>query len=89
MSEHIIYIGHLKDKQIEKKGKEVSAKDLDLTGKIRSIACANSDAIGYVYRNEDKTMISFNSSDDITAGSRCEHLRGQEMELDWSKIYID
>jgi hypothetical protein len=89
LSDHIIYIGHLKDKQIEKKGKEVSAKDLDLTGKIRSIACANSDAIGYVYRNEDKTMISFNSSDDITAGSRCEHLRGQEIELDWSKIYID
>ena len=89
LSDHIIYIGHLKDKQIEKKGKEVSAKDLDLTGKIRSIACANSDAIGYVYRQDGTTMISFNSSDEVTAGSRCEHLRGQEMELDWSKIYID
>jgi hypothetical protein len=89
LSDHIIYIGHLKDKQIEKKGKEVSAKDLDLTGKIRNIACANSDAIGYVYRQEGKTMISFNSNDDINAGSRCEHLKGQEMELDWSKIYID
>ena len=89
LSDHIIYIGHLKDKQIEKKGKEVSAKDLDLTGKIRSIACANSDAIGYVYRQDGDTMISFNSSDEVTAGSRCEHLRGQEMLLDWSKIYID
>jgi hypothetical protein len=34
-------------------------------------------------------MISFNSQGDITAGSRCDHLKGQEMELDWSKIFID
>lgn len=89
LSDHIIYIGHLKDKMLEKKGKEVSAKDLDLTGKIRNIACSNSDAIGYVYRDGNKTMISFDSSEEITAGSRCEHLKGQVMELDWSKIYID
>jgi len=34
-------------------------------------------------------MISFDSSEEITAGSRCEHLKGQVMELDWTKIYID
>jgi hypothetical protein len=67
----------------------LSAKDLDLTGKIRNIACSNSDAIGYVYRDGNKTMISFDSSEEITAGSRCEHLKGQVMELDWGKIYID
>ena len=67
----------------------VSSKDLDLTGKIKQITCANADAIGYIYRENDKTMISFNSMDDITAGSRCDHLRGQEMELEWSKIFID
>ncbi len=34
LAPHIILVGHLKDKMIEKKGKEVSSKDLDLTGKI-------------------------------------------------------
>ena len=89
LADHVILVGHLKDKMLDKKGKEVSSKDLDLTGKIKQITCANADAIGYIYRDDDKTMISFNSQGDITAGSRCDHLKGQEMELDWSKIFID
>ena len=89
LADHVILVGHLKDKMLDKKGKEVSSKDLDLTGKIKQITCANADAIGYIYREGDNTMISFNSMDDITAGSRCDHLKGQEMELDWNKIFID
>lgn len=89
LADHIILVGHLKDKMLEKKGKEVASKDLDLTGKIKSITCANADAIGYIYREDDKTMISFNSLDDVTAGSRCEHLKGQTMPLEWSNIFID
>lgn len=89
LADHIIYIGHLKDKMLDKKGKEVASKDLDLTGKIRNIACANADAIGLIYREGDKTMISFDSSEDINAGSRCDHLKGQKMELDWNNIFID
>ena len=89
LADHVILVGHLKDKMLDKKGKEVSSKDLDLTGKIKQITCANADAIGYINRNDDKTMISFNSMDDITAGSRCDHLKGQEMELDWTRIFID
>ncbi len=71
------------------KGKEVAVKDLDLTGKIKQITCANADAVGYLYREDEKTMISFDSLDDITAGSRCEHLKGKTMPLDWSNIFID
>ena len=89
LADHIILVGHLKDKVTEKKGKEVTSKDLDLTGKIRSITCANADAIGYVYRENDKTMISFDSGTDVNAGSRCDHLKGQVMELDWKNIFID
>ena len=89
LADHIILVGHLKDKLLEKKGKEVSSKDLDLTGKIKQITCTNADAIGYIYRENGKTMISFNSGDEIAAGSRCEHLKGKEMELDWNKIFID
>ena len=89
LADHIILVGHLKDKMIDKKGKEVSSKDLDLTGKIKQITCANADAIGYIYRENDNTMISFNSMEDITAGSRCDHLRGKNMPLEWDKIFID
>ena len=88
-SDHVIFVGHLKDKYLTKNGKEVKANDLSLTGKLREIACANSDAIGYVYRGEGTTKISFDSTNDDTAGSRCEHLRGMDGELDWSKIFID
>lgn len=89
LADHVILVGHLKDKVIEKKGKEVTSKDLDLTGKIRSITCANADAIGYVFREGDKTMISFDAGQDVNAGSRCDHLKGQVMELDWTNIFID
>lgn len=89
LADHVILVGHLKDKMLEKKGKEVAVKDLDLTGKIKQITCANADAVGYVYREDDQTMISFNSLEDVTAGSRCEHLKGQTMPLQWSSIFID
>ncbi len=89
LADHIILVGHLKDKMLEKKGKEVAVKDLDLTGKIKQITCANADAVGYIYREEEETMISFNSMEDVTAGSRCGHLKGKTMPLKWSDIFID
>ena len=89
LADHIILVGHLKDKMLEKKGKEVAVKDLDLTGKIKQITCANADAVGYIYREGEETMVSFNSLEDVTAGSRCAHLKGQTMPMNWSSIYID
>jgi len=89
LADHIILVGHLKDKMLEKKGKEVAVKDLDLTGKIKQITCANADAVGYIYREGEETMVSFNSMDDIVAGSRCEHLKGKTMPMNWSDIFID
>ena len=90
LAEHVIYVGHLKNKLIEKKGKEVNAKDLDLTGKIASITSANADAIGYLYRDSENNLkINFQAQDVLIAGSRCEHLKGQDIKFDWSKIYID
>ena len=89
LADHIILVGHLKDKMLEKKGKEVAVKDLDLTGKIKQITCANADAVGYIYREGEETMISFNSMEDVTAGSRCAHLEGATMPLAWDSIFID
>lgn len=96
---NIIYIGHLSDKLIDKKGEEVSSKELDLTGKISKIMCANVDAIAYCYRKDNQTLLNFKSSEEVVCGSRCEHLRGQEIVIaesdeknqiktHWDKIYL-
>jgi len=90
----LIMIAHLRDKVIDKKGAEVSAKDIDLMGKLRNIVSANVDAIGYMYRHTvspgvTELRINFKSSDEVLCGSRCEHLKGQDIPADWSKIFID
>jgi len=91
---HVILVGHLREKFIGGKDAKVdsmvSSKDLELTGKIKQIACSRSDAIGYVYRNfEDgfKLWISFESTEQINCGARCGHLKGKRMPLNWKEIY--
>lgn len=97
LADHIILIGHLKEKMIEYQGKEVSQKALDLTGKIASITCANADAIGYLYRDEDGTHLNFAANNSTLCGARPEHLRGKdiivsevvngELVYHWDRIY--
>lgn len=99
LADNIILLGHLKDKFITTAdAKEVSATEVDLTGKIKSLVCSKADAIGFLYRKDGKTIITFKTSDTITCGARPEHLRNQEIVVaeqqedgkivvDWSKIY--
>ena len=89
LAENIIIIGHLKDKFIvDKKGTEVAAKDIDLIGKLRNMVCAQADAVGYLYRENEQLMVSFDTKETVVCGSRCEHLKGQTFPFDWKKIYI-
>ncbi len=96
MADHIIFIGHIRDKNIASStvgAVATIAQDLDLTGKIRNIACAEADAIGYVYRdtpnNGGKICINFQTRDGVNCGSRCEHLKGKDIKpFDWSKIFL-
>lgn len=82
LSDRVILIAHLKETILDKKGVEVSSKDIDLTGKIKNITCAAADAIGYMYRNSNSDlMINFKSSDAIICGSRCDHLRGKDIRI--------
>lgn len=89
----VILVGHLREKFIGGKDAKldvtVSTKDLDLTGKIKQIACSRSDAIGYVHRDPGtgKLFVSFESTEQINCGSRCEHLKGKKLEFVWSSIY--
>lgn len=89
-TKRLILVAHLREKELEKNSMGVSYKDLELTGKIRSILSSKADAIGYLYRNNDtqgKLWVSFKTLEQVACGSRCEHLRGQAFEFEWKKIY--
>jgi hypothetical protein len=97
-ADRVILLGHLKTTNIEKNGKEVSARELDLTGKIKSMVSADVDAIGLLYRGEDnKNILSFKTTDDVICGARPVHLKDQEIVISelvdgkfithWDKIY--
>lgn len=96
---NIIQLGHVKDIKLDKMGAEFNALDLDLTGKLKRIACSKSDTIGYLYRKGNKNLISFITSDEVLCGARPPHLGGTEFVLSeknsdgtftfhWDKIYL-
>lgn len=90
LSDHIILIGHRKKTLIGSDSVEVNTSSLDLSGKLKNLVMADSDAIGFVYRDEEGNLkITFEASDEIEAGSRCEHLRGKVLDFNWSNIFID
>lgn len=82
LADNIILIGHVRDAVLEKQGKEVDSKDLDLTGKIKSIICTNADAIGYLYRGtKGELLINFKGTDEVVCGARPDHLKGQVIKI--------
>lgn len=100
LADHIILVAHVKDVSIGKPGEEISSSDLDLTGKLKRITAANSDAIGFLYRKKNKNILSFKTKAEVACGARCDHLRNKEIILSefdpetekvtthWDKIYI-
>ena len=99
LAPHIILSGHIKDKVVDDKGEMVMSANIDLTGKIKSLICANADAIGYMYRKGNKTILSFKTSEEVTCGARPDHLRNQEIVItdsesgvlttSWDKVFIN
>jgi hypothetical protein len=98
LAPQIILSGHIKDKQVDDKGEMVMSANIDLTGKIKSLICANADAIGYMYRSGNQTIINFKTNEEVTCGARPEHLRNEEIVVSemnekgelifhWDKIY--
>jgi hypothetical protein len=99
-----IFIAHIKDKYIESKaGDQVLGRDIDLTGKLKSITTSFVDTIGYLHRGADgNTYLSFNAGELVAEGSRSKHLTGQDIlvgewdktindysKVHWDKIYVD
>jgi hypothetical protein len=99
ITDTLIILGHVKDKLVERDGEEMGERGLDLTGKMPAILCSKVDAIGYMYRDENKTMLNFESSESLLVGARSEHLKGKKIaiaesdeegsiKVDWSQIFI-
>ena len=96
---YLILTGHVKDKNIDKEGKEVTEYSLDLAGKLARIMIAQADAVGFVYRKKNQTIVNFNGGGDFIAEARPKHLRGKEIVLGdsdednvvttyWDRIFI-
>lgn len=99
LTNHMILIGHTKDRMINKEGEELTEMALDLVGKLGDIVCGEADAVGYVYRKKNETLISFEGGDNSVREARAPHLRGQkiviadsnesnEITTHWDRIYL-
>ena len=95
----LILVCHVKDKQIQMNGEESSKLVVDLAGKLGDIICGQADAVGYVYREGRKTLISFEGGAGDIREARPLHLRGRQfvvgesdeennLKMDMSKIFI-
>lgn len=95
---NIILICHTKDSAIAES--DITVRAIDLAGKTGRILSSKSDAIGYLYRDDDSnTILSFNTNDKfVECGARPAHLRNKdvilgEMQEDgslqyhWERIY--
>lgn len=99
LCDNFILIGHTKDKIINKDGEELSEMALDLVGKLGDIVCGEADAVGYVYRKKNETIISFEGGDNTIREARAPHLRGKKIVIaesdennnvtvHWDRIYL-
>lgn len=101
LAPYMIYTAHLKLSQNQKESGEVEVKDLDLTGKIKSLTTQLvADATGYFYRDGKKGYISFEATDEVRCGSRAgflsdqhilisEKLEDKTIKTYWENIYKD
>ena len=99
LCDEFILVGHVKDSITDKDGEEVNAKEIDLVGKLGKIVCGMADAVGYVYRKDNETHISFKSGGDGTImEARARHIAGKDVIIAtgnedgsittyWDKIY--
>ena len=87
LCDQLIIIGHRKTASPIDNSTAIEPESLDLSGKLKNMIMAKADAIGYMFREDEKLMISFESGKALEAGSRCDHLRGKIFEFDWNKIY--
>lgn len=97
VTKHVIIVGHVKLNSMDGDDFDVT-KDLDLPGQAKRALAADSDAIGYVYRDADSNLCINFTSDSVACGARPKHLANKEVVVGeineneefvshWSRIY--
>lgn len=82
LCDEFILVGHVKDSITDKDGQEVNAKEIDLVGKLGRIVCGMADAVGYVYRKENETHISFKGGvGETIMEARARHIAGRDVVI--------
>lgn len=99
--EYTIIAGHSADKAINKDGKDLTIKELDLPGKLKNSLAAKVDGLALLYRKDKNTnVLSFLQDEELVlSGTRSPHLDGKEIIISeknedgtlttyWDKVYI-
>lgn len=99
LCETLILVTHVKDTTIRKNDEEVSEMSIDLAGKLGDIICGEADAVGMIYREGNKTYLTFQGGEGTIREARPLHLRGKkflvaesnennEVTFDVSKVFV-
>lgn len=100
MCETLILVCHVKDRQVNLNNQESTEYSVDLAGKLADIICGEADAIGFIYREKNKTIVSFSGGDGTLREARPAHLRGKQfvvgesdennnLKMDLSQIFLN
>ena len=100
LCETLILVCHVKDRQVNLNNQESTEYSVDLAGKLADIICGEADAIGFIYREKNKTIVSFAGGDGTLREARPAHLRGKQfvvgesdennnLKMDLSQIFIN
>lgn len=100
MCETLILVCHVKDRQVNLNNQESTEYSVDLAGKLADIICGEADAIGFIYREKNKTIVSFAGGDGTLREARPAHLRGKQfvvgesdennnLKMDLSQIFLN
>lgn len=100
LCETLILVCHVKDRQVNLNNQESTEYSVDLAGKLADIICGEADAIGFIYREKNKTIVSFEGGDGTLREARPAHLRGKQfvvgesdennnLKMDLSQIFLN
>lgn len=95
----LILVGHVRRKDIKTADEEIDEKSLSLTGKTSLLVSADADAIAFLYREDNKTILNFAPSTSALVGSRCSHLRDKQItiaesdekgviNINWDQVFL-